>query len=101
MSGFMALSHDERTAQLARAMDERMAQLVRALHERLREITRDHVKKKIHRKWQEIRGRLLFGRQLLVSLLQARGRAQRAPRRKRLRQTSLVWQWCGGAITYI
>ena len=46
MSGFMALSHDERMAQLARAMDERMAQLVRALHERLREITRDHVKKK-------------------------------------------------------
>ena len=31
---FMALSHDERMAQLARAMDER-----------IQEITRDHVKK--------------------------------------------------------
>ena len=54
---FMALFHDERMAQLARAYGatrasvwrnsyERMAQLVRALHERIREITRDHVKKK-------------------------------------------------------
>ena len=36
---FMALFHDERMAQLVRAMDER-----------IREITRDHVKKKISRK---------------------------------------------------
>ena len=52
MSGLWPCPIYERTAQLARAMDER-----------IREITRDHVKK-ISRKRQGIRGRMLNGRQL-------------------------------------
>ena len=37
------------------------------------------MKKKFYRKRQEIRGRMLTGRQLLVRLLQVGGRGQRAP----------------------